>query len=148
MIYNPAAPYDILQTSAIDFDTMQRLKRFARYWDLIVNSGNFKRTLDFFWSQRLPFQGFLELSDWLYETTQAVHKISLERLVHLVLVYLTEVAQFNRVQVGDLLLEDYTRIGRKPPKVLYEFTTHYKKPASTPHKSPSLPKRQARHALG
>jgi hypothetical protein len=34
MIYNPQPPYEILQNKLIDFATMQRLRRFARYWDL------------------------------------------------------------------------------------------------------------------
>ena len=41
MVYNPHPPYEILQTKLIDFATMQKLRRFARYWDLIGNSGNF-----------------------------------------------------------------------------------------------------------
>src|SRR5207249_98530 len=34
MVYSPHAPYEILQTRDIDFPTMQRLRRLARYWDL------------------------------------------------------------------------------------------------------------------
>src|SRR5688500_14731185 len=31
MVYSPHAPYDVLQTGAIDFATMQRMRRFQRY---------------------------------------------------------------------------------------------------------------------
>lgn len=147
MVYNPNAPYDVLETSAIDFSTMQRLKRFARYWDLIVNSGNFKSTLQFLWKHHSPFESFLALSDWLFDTTQAVHKISLERLVQLLLEYLTGPLQFERTVIGELLLADYTRIGRKPPKVLYEFTSPRATSSQKTHAFSKLPKRQARHAL-
>ena len=41
MIYNAQPPYEILQNRLIDFATMQRLRRFAKYWDLVGNSGNF-----------------------------------------------------------------------------------------------------------
>ena len=41
MVYNPHPPYEILQNRLIDFATMQKLRRFARYWDLVGNSGNF-----------------------------------------------------------------------------------------------------------
>jgi radical SAM superfamily enzyme YgiQ (UPF0313 family) len=44
MIYNPQPPYEILQNRLIDFAAMQRLRRFARYWDMIGNSGNFIET--------------------------------------------------------------------------------------------------------
>jgi|YelNatPaOPRAMG01_1025707.scaffolds.fasta_scaffold01735_5 radical SAM superfamily enzyme YgiQ (UPF0313 family) len=51
MRYNPNPPYDILQNSLIDFPTLQRLRRFARYWDLVWNSGNFVSTAPWLWSQ-------------------------------------------------------------------------------------------------
>ena len=45
MVYSPQAPYEILGTKQIDFATMCRMRRFARYWDLIANSGRFVHTL-------------------------------------------------------------------------------------------------------
>ena len=50
MVYNPHPPYEILQNKLIDFATMQRLRRFARYWDLVGNSGNFIETTPLIWS--------------------------------------------------------------------------------------------------
>ncbi len=50
MIYNPQPPYEILQNKLIDFATMQRLRRFARYWDMIGNSGNFIEATPLIWS--------------------------------------------------------------------------------------------------
>ncbi|MEN7974068.1 MAG: DUF4080 domain-containing protein, partial [Verrucomicrobiota bacterium] len=41
MVYSPHTPYEILQTSLIPFDQMQRIQRFARYWNLTVNNGQF-----------------------------------------------------------------------------------------------------------
>ena len=43
MVYSPHPPYEILQNRTIDFATMQRLRRFSRFWDLVANSGNFSR---------------------------------------------------------------------------------------------------------
>ena len=63
--YNPAAPYNILSTRDIDFATMQRVNRFARFWDMIGNSGRFKQTLPLILEQQ-PFNNFMELSDCLY----------------------------------------------------------------------------------
>jgi radical SAM superfamily enzyme YgiQ (UPF0313 family) len=54
MIYNPHPPYEILQTRLIDFALMQRLRRFARYWDLVGNSGNFVETTPLIWSEASP----------------------------------------------------------------------------------------------
>jgi hypothetical protein len=49
MVYNPHPPYEILQNKLIDFATMQTLRRFARYWDLVGNSGNFVATTSLIW---------------------------------------------------------------------------------------------------
>ena len=50
MVYNPHPPYEILQNRLIDFAAMQKLRRFARYWDLVGNSGNFVETTPLMWS--------------------------------------------------------------------------------------------------
>jgi radical SAM superfamily enzyme YgiQ (UPF0313 family) len=52
MIYNAHPPYEILQNKLIDFAMMQRLRRFAKYWDLVGNSGNFVETTPLIWSAR------------------------------------------------------------------------------------------------
>jgi len=50
MIYNPHPPYEILCNRLLDFATLQRLRRFAKYWDLVGNSGNFRHTTPLIWS--------------------------------------------------------------------------------------------------
>jgi len=54
MVYNPHPPYEILQNKLIDFAMMQKLRRFARYWDLVGNSGNFVETTPLIWSAAVP----------------------------------------------------------------------------------------------
>ncbi|MBI3192154.1 MAG: hypothetical protein HYZ36_05755 [Pedosphaera parvula] len=39
-----------MQNKLLDFATLQRLRRFARYWDLIANSGNFIETTPLIWT--------------------------------------------------------------------------------------------------
>ena len=51
MVYSPHAPYEILQTSLIPFGQMQRIQRFARYWDLTVNNGRFIETAPLIWTE-------------------------------------------------------------------------------------------------
>jgi hypothetical protein len=82
MVFDPTPPYQILATDCIDFNTMQRLVRFARYWDLVANSGRFSERLPDILGDA-PFARFLALSDWLYENTDATHRISPERLARL-----------------------------------------------------------------
>ena len=66
MRYSPQPPYEILQNKLIDFATMQKLRRFARYWDLVGNSGNFVETTPLIWTNGTPFQAFLRWSEWLF----------------------------------------------------------------------------------
>lgn len=81
--YNPISPYNILSTRDIDFGTMQRVSRFARYWDMVANSGRFKNTLPLILNDA-AFDGFMKLSDALYETVGSTWKISLQRLFILI----------------------------------------------------------------
>ncbi|WP_019142242.1 B12-binding domain-containing radical SAM protein [Noviherbaspirillum massiliense] len=83
MVFDPCPPYAILANDRIDFATMQRLVRFARYWDMIANSGRFAHTLPLILGDA-PFANFLALSDWLYAQTDATNRIALERLAALV----------------------------------------------------------------
>ena len=50
MIFDATPPYEILQNKLIPFAEMQRMRRFAKYWDLVGNSGNFVETTPLLWS--------------------------------------------------------------------------------------------------
>lgn len=82
LVFDPVPPYTILSTDRVSFSMMQRLVRFARYWDLVANSGRFKSLLPELLADT-PFARFLALSDWLYAKTDATHRISPERLAGL-----------------------------------------------------------------
>ncbi|VGO22034.1 DUF4080 domain-containing protein [Pontiella sulfatireligans] len=51
MVYSPHAPYEILCTSLIPFEEMQRINRFARYWNLTVNNGQFINAAPLIWTE-------------------------------------------------------------------------------------------------
>ncbi len=125
MVYNPHPPYEILQTAAIDFATMQRLRRFARYWDLIVNSGNFPATSALLKTAPSPFFAFLDLADWLYARTGQAHGIARSRLGELLATYLASAAGRDPQQVAAAVRHD---LQRRPPTAAHA-------------------KRQARHAV-
>jgi radical SAM superfamily enzyme YgiQ (UPF0313 family) len=145
MVYNPHPPYEILQTKLIDFATMQKLRRFARYWDLVGNSGNFVETTPLIWSGDVsPFQAFLRWSDWLYEQTGRTDAIALSRLMNLLFDFLTREVKLTPRDVAEILWRDYQRGGRHDkPGFLCDHL-----PAETPaprrERAPTL-KRQARH---
>ncbi len=81
--FNPLPPFNILSTDRICFNTMQRVNRFARYWDMIGNSGRFKHVLPELLVEK-PFSEFLALTDWIFSKTGQTHKINLKKLYELV----------------------------------------------------------------
>lgn len=118
MVYSPHPPYEILQTSLMDFSVIQELRRFAKYWDSIANSGNFVEATPLLWQgeteadQQSPFTEFRRLSNWLFEREGQSHGISLSRLVELLFEYLCHKKQLPPAEVATVLWRDYQRGSR------------------------------------
>ncbi|MDQ1363924.1 MAG: hypothetical protein QG652_1786 [Pseudomonadota bacterium] len=112
MRFNPQPPYTILCNHLIDFVTMQRLARFARYWDMIINSGRFTRSKPLLLGDN-AFENMMQLCDWLHAETGQTHEFALERLFNLLHQYLTEQKLQSASLVENALLEDYRRAGLK-----------------------------------
>jgi radical SAM superfamily enzyme YgiQ (UPF0313 family) len=147
MIYNPQPPYEILQNKLIDFATMQRLRRFARYWDMAGNSGNFIETTPLIWGGASPFQSFLRFSDWLHARTNRTDGIALMRLMELLFEFLTAELHLDPKPVAETLWRDYRRGGRHDkPGFLKAFLSDENVVPLRKASSP-LPKRQARHLV-
>ncbi|MCX7207697.1 MAG: radical SAM protein [Proteobacteria bacterium] len=106
MVYDSFPPYTILANKVIDFATMQRLVRFSRYWDLVANSGRFAHTLPVLLGDS-PFNRFMAFSDWLYQNTDATHRIALDRLAKMVVQYLVEEQGLAMATAQDLIASDY-----------------------------------------
>ncbi len=124
MIYSQKPPYEILQNDFISYLELQKLKRFARFWDLVYNSGNFHRTKEFIWQDCTVYDGFYEFSEWIYHQTQSTWQISLMRLSELLFNYLTEYKNYDKTLVADTVLKDIIRVeGRKVPGFLREYAT-------------------------
>ena len=145
MIYNAHPPYDILQNKLIDFATMQRLRRFAKYWDLVGNSGNFVETTPLIWSVGTPFASLLRFSDLLYAQIGRTDTIALVRLAEKLFEFITVELKVETRLAAETLWRDWQRGDRRdPPEFLRPFL-----PAESlvrPRSSKSaLPKRQARH---
>jgi hypothetical protein len=140
--FAPQPPYSILATDRIDFPTLQRLTRFARYWDLIANSGRFAHTLPLLLGDD-PFAHFLRLSDWLYARTQQTHRIALSRLFELLHEALTGVFTLDADRVLAALARDCAVHGYKGcPRFLHDCLRRLDTPAGD---GPRAPARQARH---
>ncbi len=169
MVYNPHPPYEILQNKLIDFATMQRLRRFARYWDMVGNSGNFVETTPLIWSgfgvppsggkeatkpaeagtpNTSPFHTFLRFSDWLHGRTHRTDSIALVRLMELLFKFLTGELKLDAKPVAEVMWRDYQRGSRHDkPCFLKDFLSTDKKVVPLHKTKTGLLKRQARHLV-
>jgi radical SAM superfamily enzyme YgiQ (UPF0313 family) len=168
VIYNPHPPYEILQNKLIDFATMQRLRRFARYWDLVGNSGNFVESAPLIWnspspplpteerdgvrrrvaSPSSPFHAFLHFSDWLHARTRRTDSIALMRLMELLFEFLTSELKLDAKPVAETMWHDYQHGGRHDkPAFLKDFLFTEEKDVPLRKTKTALPKRQARHLV-
>ena len=143
MVYAQHAPYEILQTRVVTFADMQRMRRFARFWDLVKNSGRFTATTPLLWHKSSPFIAFLAFADWLWATTHATHGIALARLAELLVRYLVEERGCSDEEVMPRIEADMGR-DKLPPSLLARAPAAPFDPraAAAPRR---LPKRQARH---
>ena len=114
MVYSQEPPYELRQNGLLDFFTMQRLRRFARYWDLVANSGVFPGTSALICAGPSPFNNFLALSDWLYARTGQTHSISRPRLRELLAAYLTGVLKHPAEAAAALAGRDEEKARRGP----------------------------------
>jgi radical SAM superfamily enzyme YgiQ (UPF0313 family) len=147
MVYSTEPPYEVLQTKLIDFSKMQKLRRFARYWDLVGNSGNFVETTPLIWSDGgSPFAAFLHWSEWLHARVGRTDSIALVRLMELLFEFLTRELKRDSHTVAGSMLHDYLRVGRRDrPAFLRDFLPETKSVAV--RRGAHLPKRQARHLV-
>jgi len=123
LIFNPQPPYEILRTKLIDFETMQALRRFARYWDLYGNSGRFRQSLPLLWANgSSPFQVMWSFFDQLYRQGGRTHSLALEFLAESLWSYLIRSCGHEPTETATLLAEDYQRdAARDLPAFLRDY---------------------------
>jgi radical SAM superfamily enzyme YgiQ (UPF0313 family) len=149
MVYNPHPPYEILQNKLIDFATMQKLRRFARYWDLVGNSGNFIGSAPLIWSRDASaFRAFMRWSEWLHARVGRTDSIALVRLMELLFEFLSGELEREPRNVAEALWSDYRRGGRQDkPSFLKEFLPAGNLRSATSKGREGVPKRQRRHLV-
>jgi radical SAM superfamily enzyme YgiQ (UPF0313 family) len=170
MVYNPQPPYELLRNKSLDFATMQKLRRIARYWDLLGNSGNFVETTPLLWRSEVgqpsnlaassfvaertpagvtaiplsPFHAFMRLSEWLHARGARTDGIALSRLMELLFTYLTQELKRDAGETAKTIWRDYQRGGRADkPLFLREFLSEVE--PSLPRRQTTSLRRQARH---
>lgn len=139
MIYSDTPPYDILQNDLLSFAQIQKMKRFARFWDMYYNSGNFDNSVRLLWEEESIFEAFYAFSEWIYTQTLSTWKISLDRQTTLLYEYLIE--RCNSEDVKNALSKDIAKTeGRTVPHYLKDG----KRSRSQDHQTSIIPKRQAK----
>ena len=133
LVFNPDPPYDILATDRIDFTEMRRINRFARYWDMIANSGRFSLSTKLLLADA-PFERFMSFSDWLFGAAAKTHEIALDRLYDFVYRGLTEHLNVPTASAHHTLSQDYRASGARGTPVFMRL--------------PEAPPRQRLAALG
>ena len=135
MVYAQAPPYQVVQTSLISAAWVQAFIRFARYWDLLANSGRFAGALSLLF--QIPavsapreivssggdltlvneaqgssaFWRFFALSDWLWQKLGSTQHLTPEQLVDALFEYLSRSAPPQVVR--QVLLDDYVKSGAR-----------------------------------
>lgn len=123
MIYSDTPPYDILANDLIPFSKMQEMKRFARFWDLVYNSGNFTQTFQLLVKDKSVYETFYHFSNWIYSETYSTWQISLDRLSKLLFDYMSEIQGYKKEEIADLLVNDILKVGgRKLPSFLRSYS--------------------------
>jgi hypothetical protein len=161
MIYSDIPPYDILQNNNLNFEQIQKMKRFARFWDIFYNSGSFENTVKLLWTPRhcehseaihwtatatprsddIPavFKNFYAFSEWIYTQTLSTWKISLDRQITLIYDYL--ILNNDSQIVQKALMDD---LSKRPEKTIPFFLRQSTIENKNKSEKSVTPKRQAK----
>jgi len=111
MSYATQPPYTVLQTDAVDAETVQTFVRLARYWDLVANAGRFPQTLQALLAGDSAFMAFADFARWMWDTTASTQGFTPEALTDLLARYLLERRSQPAQAVLPMLLADYLGSG-------------------------------------
>jgi hypothetical protein len=127
MRYSEDPPYEVVSTKEVSFKELQEMGRFARYWDLVANSGNFLESRErLLATHESPFQAFFHFSSWLFLQVGKRSSINLKTLAELVFAYLTNVRGGGIEDIGPIVARDYERGGRSDlPRVLAPYASSH-----------------------
>ncbi len=108
MLYSEAPPFQIISTDTMDYVTLQKMNRFAKFWDLYANSGEFKNFM--VWlkdrSETSYFYGFFEFSEYLSKVYLDTHSLALMSLAEKAWSYMISKG-LSAEQAGQLIEKDY-----------------------------------------
>lgn len=147
MRYHPQPPYELLHHRTMSPEDLSAIKRFARAWDLWVNSGNFVATAARLWRNApSTYQSFSQWSDWAFKRLGRQHALSLEQQADTLFHYLVNENHQPANEVAADLIRDYRRAGRREtPAFLQAFPQPADARLPEPRPWPVILRRQLRH---
>ncbi|MCL2347763.1 MAG: DUF4080 domain-containing protein [Planctomycetaceae bacterium] len=82
LAFNPEPPYEVLQTDVMDFETLCRIQRFARCWELVHNRRRFPKEVAQFHSITAPdhYRAYNALADRIFSGEGKLFAISQSRI--------------------------------------------------------------------
>jgi radical SAM superfamily enzyme YgiQ (UPF0313 family) len=127
MVYSDIPPYDILKNNNLSFEDIQIMKRFARFWDLMYNSSNFKESVKLLWMGSTEvFTNFYDFSLWIYTQTDSTYKISLQRQGELLFNYLRYEKKISEELIASKMIQDMMKLkGRAMPAYLKPYAKEH-----------------------
>lgn len=145
MVYSPLPPFEILRSKTWSRRDLGRMRRFARYWDHLANSGRFTTTMPLVLGEGSAFERIMDLSDWLHEQVGRDFGVSFNRWLSLLFRYLTQERGLAETDVAAALYEDHRQTTRKAhvPEVLKAFVSPGPHIPAT--RGGATPSRQRRH---
>ena len=107
MMYSDTTPFQILSTSTMNYVTLQKMGRFAKFWDLYANSGEFKNFM--IWLRLGDgsfFSRFFDFSEFLSRKFSETHSISLMSLSEQAWLYMNEKG-VDRDTASEIIEKDF-----------------------------------------
>ena len=133
MVYSPYPPYEILKNKTLSYEETCNIKRFARFWDLISNSGRFIHTtpliLNTFSS---PFHSFMQCTKWLFHRLGCQSEIALPRLATLLEEYLSQNCALPREEINRIIENDLSHSRKKQKEKSAGHTARQIRRSSSP----------------
>jgi len=68
LAFNPEPPYELIHSDVLDFDTLCRIQRFARCWELVYNRAKFSEEVKALHAAIAPdfYSGYMALTERIY----------------------------------------------------------------------------------
>ena len=152
MVYADHPPFQILRNRDLNYHQLQKMNRFAKFWDFYANSGSFPHFIgtlkklseghvqnSFFWQ----FYDFSEFLSARYAQSYGISQLSLFESAY---IFLIDKMQLEVETARDLLTKDYALTGRvDTPNFFKDENAKAVKGTSPKGSRAPIPKRQQKH---